>query len=334
MSPRASVVVPTFQERGHIRDCLTSLLAQDEADFEVLVVDGRSTDGTRDILESIAEHDPRVVLVDNPERSAGAALNRGLEVARGAYLVRADAHALYAPDYVRRSIEVLDETGADDVGGPMRPVGTNRFGRAVAAVTSSKIGMGSGAFHWTREAVETDTVFLGCYRTDLLRTLGGWDSEALQWGAEDHELNFRVTRGGGRIVCDPAIESWYFPRETPRALWRQYRNYGTGKVSTLAKHRRLPTPRPLAPAALVAALAAGTVLTATTGKVRYLVPGAVWAASIAAAAKRFGREPGVDTRSALAVLAICHVGYGVGFWSGTMRRLTGREFDRLPGGSR
>ena len=111
----------------------------------------------------------------------------------------------------------------------------------VAAVTSSRIGMGNGAFHFVQARRVVDTVFLGCYRTATPRGLGGWDEDRLQWGAEDHELNFRLTRSGGQIVCDPHITSWYFRAKTPWALWRQYFNYGVGKVSTLSKHRTLPS---------------------------------------------------------------------------------------------
>jgi succinoglycan biosynthesis protein ExoA len=333
--PTVSVVVPTYDEEPWIVDCLESLGLQDYAGIaEILVVDGRSRDATRDLVARRRSVDARVRLLDNPARSAAAAMNVGLAAARGEVLVRADAHARYAPDYVRRCVEVMAETGADDVGGPMRPVGTTRFGRAVAAVTSSRIGMGSGAFHWATDRRDVDTVYLGCYRTDRLRALGGWDADGLQWAAEDHELNHRLRRDGGRIVCDPTIRSWYFPRETPRTLWRQYRNYGVGKVSTLAKHRTLPTIRPLAPAALVAGTAVGLVLAVTRNRPAYLAPTVAWAGSVACAGARMGRAPGVDGPRAVGALAICHTAYGVGFWSGIGRVLRGRSFDRLPTGSR
>jgi glycosyltransferase involved in cell wall biosynthesis len=250
-----SVILPTLNERAFIRDCLDSLVAQDFTDvLEILVVDGGSTDGTRDIVACFGAP---VRIVDNPRVTAAAALNIGLAEAKGVIVVRADAHTLYARDYVRRCVEVLEETGAANVGGRMRPVGTTSFGRAVAAVTSSPLGVGPGKFHYADERVDVDTVYLGTFRRELLEQLGGWDESNLQWGAEDHELNLRITEAGGRIVLDPSIGSWYFPRETPRALARQYFNYGIGKASTLAKHRALPSWRPLVPAGLVAAAAAG-----------------------------------------------------------------------------
>ncbi|HYF45851.1 MAG TPA: glycosyltransferase, partial [Acidimicrobiales bacterium] len=128
--PPVSVVLPTLNERGYVTDCLTSLLAQDYPSIdEILVVDGGSDDGTTEIAASFGAP---VRVVDNPRVTAAAAMNVGLCEAANDLIVRVDAHTVYAPDYVRRSIEALDESGADVVGGAMRPVGVTAFGRAVA----------------------------------------------------------------------------------------------------------------------------------------------------------------------------------------------------------
>jgi glycosyltransferase involved in cell wall biosynthesis len=326
--PTVSVVLPTFEERASISDCLRSLERQTGANIiEILVVDGYSTDGTREL---VGTHGAPVRLVDNPGVSAAAAMNVGIDEAVGDIICRADAHTVYAPDYVARCVAVLHETGATNVGGRMVPVGTTRFGRAVAAVTSSPFGIGPGAFHYATEQREVDTVYLGCWWRDTLVELGGYDAEGLQWAAEDQELNFRIRRGGGRIVLDPTIRSWYFPRDTPRALARQYQNYGLAKASTLAKHRSLPSWRPLAPAALVAATAVAMVW-----HPRLAVAG-VGAHGVLCAGLgyRLSAEPGVDPARAAAVTAICHWSYGVGFWRGIGRLITRRGFDRRPRGRR
>jgi hypothetical protein len=271
-----------------------------------------------------------VRLIDNPGVSAAAGMNVGLAEATGDIVCRADAHTVYAPDYVARCVAVLRETGATNVGGRMVPVGTTRFGRAVAAVTSSPYGVGPGAFHYATERREVDTVYLGCWWRDTLAALGGYDAETLQWAAEDQELNFRIRQAGGRIVLDPSIRSWYFPRDTPRALARQYQNYGLAKASTLAKHRSLPSWRPLAPAALVA----GTAV-AMAWNPRLAVAGvAAHGALCAGLGYRLSEEPGVDPARAAAVAAICHWSYGFGFWRGIGRLGTRRGFERRPRGRR
>jgi cellulose synthase/poly-beta-1,6-N-acetylglucosamine synthase-like glycosyltransferase len=331
VTERVTIAVPTFDEEAWIAGCLDSLLAQDYPGIDaILVVDGRSNDSTRAIVERIAAEHPTVRLLDNPNRSAAAALNVALAATRTDVFVRADAHTTYAPDYVRRCVEVLTETGADDVGGPMVPDAKTRFGRAVAAVTTSRIGIGSGAFHWTTSRRDVDTVYLGTYRAELLRRLGGWDESGLQWAAEDHELNFRITASGGRIVCDPSIRSWYRPRETPRALWRQYFNYGVGKVSTLAKHHRLPTWRPLAPASFVAASGAGVGLALLTRRPVFLAPVAAWCAVAGVASAGMARRNDAAPADCVAALAICHTAYGIGFWTGCARLAAGMPFTSSP----
>jgi glycosyltransferase involved in cell wall biosynthesis len=324
-----SVVLPTLNERPYIRDCLDSLLAQDYPGLvELLVVDGGSTDGTRQIV--IDQGDP-IRLVDNPRVTAAAAMNIGIAEAKGQVICRADAHTLYAPDYVRRCVETLVDTGADNVGGPMRPVGTSNFGRAVAAVTTSVFGVGPARFHLAGAREEVDTVYLGCWRREVLEELGGYDESRLQWAAEDQELNFRIRQRGGRVVLDPSIHSWYFPRETIRSLARQYSNYGVAKASTLAKHNSLPTWRPLAPAGLVAASLSAFLFGRRWRRGAIPVAHAV---ALGGAALWLGREPGVAPHRAWLALQTCHWSYGAGFWSGIFRVLSGRSFDTRPRGHR
>lgn len=322
--PAVSVILPTLNERRFIRDCLDSLLAQDyPAVAEVIVADGGSTDGTRDIVAAMP---PPIRLVENHGVTAAAAMNVGLREASGEVVVRADAHTLYAPNYVRRCVEVLDETGAENVGGLMRPVGTTRFGRGVATATSSPIGVGPGKFHYSEHRQEVDTVYLGCWRKTTLEALGGWDETTIQWAAEDQDLNFRLRRKGGRVLLDPTIRSTYFVRESPGALARQYANYGVCKASTLVKHGTLPSPRPLAPAGLVVVALTGLLFGRTWR--RLLVP-LVHGGGVAAVlwAKRHRDD---DLLRSWAAVEICHWAYGYGFWSGLVRHVSGRGFDARP----
>jgi GT2 family glycosyltransferase len=327
--PTVSIILPTLNERRFIADCLDSLLAQDYPHVvEILVADGGSTDGTREIVDRAG---PPVRLLANPRVSAAGGLNVALASATAEVVCRADAHTVYDHDYVTRCVAVLMETGADNVGGLMRPVGTSNFGRAVAAVTTSPVGIGAGKFHYAATRQDVDTVYLGCWRRETLEALGGWDDQTLQWGAEDHELNLRLRQKGGRVLLDPEIRSWYFPRETPGSLARQYCNYGIGKASTLAKHRLLPTWRPLAPAGFVVAAALAALF--GRGWRRVGLP-ALHGTVCAVAAIGLGRQPGVAPHRAFAALEICHWAYGVGFWRGVWTALRARPFDSRSGGRR
>jgi succinoglycan biosynthesis protein ExoA len=321
--PTVSVVLPTLDERAHITDCLESLLQQDYGYIvEILVVDGGSTDGTREIA---ATHGATIRVLDNPRVSAAAAMNVGIEAAHGEVICRADAHTLYAPDYVSRCVDVLLETGAANVGGRMQPIGTTSFGRAVAAVTTSKFGVGPGRFHYADSRCEVDTVYLGCWLRSTLEKAGGYDEDSLQWAAEDQELNLRLREAGGVVMLDPDIHSWYFPRSTAGGLARQYRNYGLAKASTLRKHGRLPSWRPVAPAVLVGASVAALC---TRRPAAWIAVPALHAAACATVAWRLSDDPGVAPQRAFAALEICHWSYGAGLWAGLARIVTGRPFDR------
>ena len=329
--PPVSVVLPTLDERRYLRDCLDSLLAQDYPNVtEILVVDGGSSDGTRAMAEGRGD---RVRLVANPGVTAAAAMNLGLKEASNDLIVRADAHTLYAPDYVRQSVRVLRESGASWAGGPMRPVGLTTFGRAVAAVTSSPFGIGPGRFHYGTVAQDVDTVYLGTFDRRRVWEVGGYDDVELQWAAEDQELNYRLRRVGHRIRMDPSIRSWYFPRQDARGLARQYVNYGMCKASTLKKHRTLPAWRPLVPAGLVAGAVLWMVAALACRRPRLLpVPPAAYLLGSAVVAGRLARDPGVAPHRALGALAVCHWGYGIGFWSGVGRIVRRRPFDARPSG--
>jgi len=213
----------------------------------------------------------------------------------------------------------------------MRPIGISPFGRAVAAVTSSPFGIGPGRFHYSEKVEEVDTVYLGAFRRLTVIEAGGYDEVNLQWAAEDQELNFRIRRRGGRILLDPAIRSEYFPRQTPAALLRQYHNYGMCKASTFAKHKTLPSWRPLVPGAMVGLSVSWTTsrlirrqLTAATLPIVAYVVGA------AVVAVRLSKQRGVAPHHVGVALAICHWGYGLGLWRGITRMLCGQPFDARP----
>lgn len=333
MNPPITIILPTLNERAHIRDCLDSLYSQDYDNIvSILVVDGGSTDGTRDIVDA---EGGIVRLIDNPRMTAAAAMNIGIAECSTERFVRVDAHTLYATDHVSRSVSTWLETDAQVVGGPMRPIGTNPFGRAVAAVTTSPLGVGPGRFHYSEVLEEVETVYLGIFDKAFVLAVGGYDETNLQWAAEDQELNFRIRKAGGRIVLDPRIRSTYFPRNTPRALARQYHNYGMCKASTLKKHRILPYWRPLAPALLVLMSIVWVVLSVLVGCVWVApLPFAAYVLAATLVGIRMSTERGVTPHRVAIALSICHWCYGVGFWRGIGRIVTRREFDSRPKGGR
>ncbi len=315
-----SVIIPTYNEEGYIDACLQSVHAQSygPANLEVLVVDGDSEDRTTELAAEWRDRLPGLRILDNPRRQQGAALNIALAKASHELIVRLDAHSKYAADYVERCIDALERSAATVVGGPMRPEGETPFGEAVALATTTPFGVGPGRFHYSEEEEYVDTVFLGAFRRTEIIAAGGYD-EGIRQAAEDHELNFRITKGGGTILLDPAIRSTYHPRSSPGALWRQYHNYGQGKASTLRKHRALPTWRPWIPALFVFGIIASPLwLAFSSSRLVGLGVLAAYAALVLITASIKARlRPGSAVRTAAAIV-IMHISYGLGFLRGVL----------------
>ena len=308
--PAVAVILPTFNEEDFIDDCLSSLADQDySGPLEVVVAEGRSTDSTRRRIESWTGR-LNIRLVDNPERvqSEGlwlAALSTDADV-----LVRADAHTTYASDYVRRSVEVLEESGAVAVGGPMIPQAPSLFGQAVARVMQTPLGIGPGAFHHEGPRRPVDTVYLGTFRRETFLSLGGMRTFPSRV-AEDADFYWRLRLTGGLVILDPSIRSTYRPRETWPSLTRQFIRYGRGKADMLFVNGVWPSWRPFAPLALVLGLVFGLVLGFAGVWWPLIALTGLWLAALVVASR--GRP--LD----LVVAATMHLSYGWGLLSGLFR---------------
>ncbi len=249
--PPVTVVLAVRNEQPDIESCLASILAQDyPADrLEIIVADGQSTDGTRELLETLCASAPQCRWIDNPGRRAATGLNAALREAHGEILVRVDGHTRLAPDYIRLCVEALSETGADDVGGRLTGGALSPFGRAAAAAISSPFGTGGGRFHLAESEEWVDTVYLGAWRREAFERYGLFDETQVR--NQDDEWCYRARGAGARILCRPTIRSETSMRATPLALWRQFFGYGFWKVPVWQKHRTQMRPRHFAPSMLV-----------------------------------------------------------------------------------
>lgn len=292
-----TVAVPVLNEALHLHACLDAIGRQTHPHVvEVLVVDGGSTDATREI----AAHHPNVRVLDNPQRVQSAALNLALDVALGDVIVRVDGHCVIADDYVERCVEALGATGAAIVGGPMTPVAAGRMQTAIAAAMSSPIGAGPARFHHSTEPGWTDTVYLGAYWAETARSIGGYATDV---GVnEDAEFAHRLRDHGG-VWFDPSIRSTYTPRSELRSVARQFYRYGRSRATTVRRHPESLAPRQLVAPALVLGLLSPWRRPVAAS---YLTLLAAWSAS------GRGRRP----RWAGAVLPMMHVPWGVGFLIG------------------
>jgi len=319
-----TIVIPCRNEAGCIAEVLDSVLAQDLAglDWEVIVADGMSDDGTRAILDSYASREPRIRILDNPARAVPAGLNAAIRAARGEVVLRMDAHTAYAPDYVRECLAALEKTGAANVGGPARTKPRGYWGRAIAAAYHSPVACGGARFHDPNYEGWADTVPYGCWRKSTLLDIGLFDETLVR--NQDDELNLRLCRAGGKVWQSPSIVSWYQPRASLRRLFQQYFQYGFWKVAVIRKHRIPASLRHLIPATFVAT---AVLLPLAAAAFRSTFVLGAWAAmmavyflAIVAASFDSARRYGWELLPPLPIVfAAYHFSYGSGFLLGLMQ---------------
>jgi glycosyltransferase involved in cell wall biosynthesis len=335
--PFVSVIMPVCNERAHIVPCLEAVLRQDYPAhrLEVLVAEGRSNDGTAEVLREWAARDERLRVIDNLQRIVSTGLNAAIRAARGSVIVRMDAHTQYATDYVRECVAALSASRADNVGGPWVARGQSYVGRAVAAASHSPFAVGGGRCHDSGHEGPVDTVYLGCWRKTTLERFGLFDEELVR--NQDDEHNLRLTRAGGRVWQSPRIRSWYTPRGSLTGLFRQYMQYGYWKVRVIQKHRLPASPRYLVPGLFVLTLAllAATAPFSTLALAAWAGLAGLYLSCLLAASVLTSRRAGLDLLPVLPAVFCCyHFGYGVGFLRGVWdfvlwRRVPGQAFTAL-----
>lgn len=214
-TPTVSVLMPCLNESKYLRGCLESLLLNDyKGQFEITVIDGGSTDGTREIIRKFCVSDRRVKVLENPRRTAPTALNLAIPEASGEVIVRVDAHALYPTNYISRCVSALLESGAANVGGVWRiaPGIPTKLGWTIAKVQANRFGVGNAAYRLANltERRWVDTVPFLCCRKTLFEEIGYFNAELTR--TQDIEFNRRIRNAGGGILLCPEIEITYFAR--------------------------------------------------------------------------------------------------------------------------
>lgn len=319
VTPDVSVVIPCRNERDHIERCVRSILAQERppGGFEVIVADGMSNDGTREILEHLAHENPSLRVIDNPARIVSTGLNAAIKVAKGNVIIRIDAHTEYAPDYVRQCVHTLRETNSDNVGGSWTAQGDGLLSGAIAAAFQSPFAVGGARGHNTAYEGIVDTVYLGCWPRDVFDRIGLFDEGLVR--NQDDEFNLRLTRAGGKIWQSPRIKSWYRPRASLRALFRQYTQYGYWKVRVIQKHRVPASIRHLVPGCFVLLLLALPLTALMWSAALWIwlgMAGTYTACNLAASLVTAARSK-VEFVLVLPFVFVCyHVAYGYGFLRG------------------
>jgi glycosyltransferase involved in cell wall biosynthesis len=310
--PSISVILPVLNEQSHLESSVRSILSQDYiGPIEVILAIGPSKDKTLEIAERLASADSRVVLVENPTGKTAAGLNLALKQTMNPVVVRVDAHAEIPKNYLSLIVEVLNKTGAVNVGGVMAAVGKTTFEKSVAGAMRSAFGVGASRFHTGGEAGPVDTVYLGAFRREALIAIGGFDERFTR--AQDWELNFRLRENGGIIYFDPRLHVTYRPRSTVRALAKQYFEYGRWRRVVSRRHKGTINYRYLAPPVALLGFLASLVLGLLLSPILFS-PAAIYTLFILGASVKISSSL-QEFFLLLLVLPTMHFAWGAGFIS-------------------
>lgn len=323
--PFVSVVIPVRNEAAYIRDCLEALLDQTypKDRYEIIIVDGMSEDSTRQVIKSVMSNRNNIKLLDNLRQTTPAALNLGIGSTKGELIARVDGHTIVGRDYLRVSVETLNRTKADCVGGPTRTSGKKGYTwNAVAKALTSGFAVADSRSHYAEKEFWAESVTMPLFPRETFQKFGVFDEEFLR--NQDEELSYRIRERGGKIFCCPSIEYVYYPRKNLIALCKQYFQYGYWKVRVWQKHPDMMRTRHFIPSIFVIALAIGAVggFLFKPARIGFLaIVSAYFLASLVFSLS-IARNKIADLKYMpilLFVFASIHLGYGLGFLVGLFK---------------
>ncbi len=325
-TPAVTVVIPARNEANDIVECIDSIGAQDyphEA-IEVLVIDGDSTDETRLLAkEALANYRfANADVLTNPVATTPTNLNMGLDHAQGHYLCRVDSRSRIPTDYIRRCAGILDTTDEIVVAGGSQialPPDDSPTSTGIARALNNRYSMGGSRYRRQHHSGPCDTVYLGFFRTDIVRRIGGWDVTLPT--NQDFDLNQRMNQHG-TVWFEAHMPVGYIPRPSLKKLWRQYVRFGSWKVRYWRRDGNRIQPRQVALVSVApTAATAGLVALAVAPNLAKFAPAAAVAGLAAIEAKGTNTPEGtlVDHAVATAAIAVVSTGWSWGVWRELLR---------------
>jgi len=211
-----SIIIPCRNEEEFIRRCLDSIIAQDypQEKLEVIVVDGMSDDGTRDILKNYIRKHKNIRVLDNPKKITPCALNIGIENSQGDLIVWMSAHNEYEKEYVSKCVKYLVRFNADAVGGIIKasPRKASLVGKLICTAISHPFGIGKSIHKiGSKNPQWVDTAFGVCYKREIFEKVGIFNENLVR--GQDMEFSLRLKKAGLRTLLVPEITSRYYPRQ-------------------------------------------------------------------------------------------------------------------------
>ena len=300
-----SFVMPVRDEEAYLQTAVESVYSQEvPGEMELVLAIAPSKDRTLEIAKELAVRFPGLQIVENPKGITPAALNLAIAKSKYEVVLRVDAHSELSPGYAKLALEVLNQTGAGNVGGMMVAKGKTDLQSAIAFAYNNRVGLGGGAFHVGGKAGPVETVYLGVFRKSVLDEVGGFSEVWIR--GQDWELNQRIIKAGHQVWFDPRLQVGYYPRATFSELAKQFFKTGVWRGALTRENPADSAVRYWVPPMLVASLLFGLPLFA------YLM-------AIAFYSVFFTDLPIGQKLRLIAVLPTMHLSWGVGFWWGLAR---------------
>lgn len=234
MQKTVSVIMPVYNESKYIDKCILSLLDQDypKEKMEWIFVDGNSSDNTVEKINSYKGKYPELInILNNPYKIVPYAMNIGIANSMGKYIIRLDAHADYAADYISKCVYYLNISDAENVGGTAETKSNGFVGKCIAKILSSKFGVGNSEFRINGKSGYVDTVPFGAFRRDVFLRYGGYDERLVR--NQDNEMNYRIRKNGGKIFLAEDIRLSYYCRDSIKGIVDMAGKNGMWNVITM-----------------------------------------------------------------------------------------------------
>lgn len=233
-----SIIIPCRNEKSFIENCINSLFNQtySSSNFEIIVVDGLSSDGTIEILTQLKVRYKNIRVFSNEKTYTPHALNIGIKNAFGKYILILGAHSEYDKDYVLNCVRVLEtRPDVDCSGGPITQKGKNFFGIATAIAMSSLLGVGNVNHRQSDYEGYAEMACFPMFRKSVFDEIGLYDERLIN--NQDDELCFRLKKNHRKVYLTKRAKSIYYVRDNYKTLFKQYYNYGFWRIAVLKKHK-------------------------------------------------------------------------------------------------
>jgi GT2 family glycosyltransferase len=329
--PKITVVIPIRNEAKFIAQTLNYILTQDyPADrMEIIVADGYSTDGSSEIVQKIAESDPRVRWFPNPVQLSSAGRNIGAKAATGDIIMYVDGHTYIDNDQLLKNTAMLMKLREVSVLSRPQYLETpdnSTFQKAVALARRSVIGHGLDSTIYTDEDMYVNPASSGAtYKREVFDRVGYFDEQFD--ASEDYEFNYRVAKAGYQAFTSLSLAVYYYPRATPGALFQQMARYGAGRFRLFRKYPETLGLGTLAPVLFTLGIILLPLLSWLVSDwfgAFFFVMYGVYVASILISALILAEKNGAANLFLIPPIYVCiHAGLGYGFIVEAVRTLFG-----------